>query len=96
MIDKAPKIETVTFDAGVVANRLQLLAQIKPLAWESYLIRRKVGQEAALNIDFSKPVPFTQLSVLNSIFDINAATFFTVSDEELQTNSEVFLRPEEN
>ncbi len=96
MIDKAPKIEVITFDAGVVANRMRLLQAVKPLAWQSYLMRRESGQEECLNIDFSKPVSRAQLSVFNSIFDIDAAVLFTVSDEELQTNPEVFLRPEED
>ncbi len=86
----------IRFDAGLVANRLRLLAEIKPLAWESYLIRRKAGLEPDLNIDFSEPVPETQLALLNSIFDIDAKVFFTVSNEELQEHSEVFLRPEED
>ena len=96
MIDRPPKIETMTFDVGIVANRMRLLMQIKPLAWQSYAVRREAGREVDLNIDFSKPVSRTQLATFGSIFDIDAFLFFSVSDEELQANSQLFLRPEED
>lgn len=96
MIDRPPQIETITFDAGVVANRMQLLMQIKPLAWQSYLMRREAGKEIDLNIDFSQPVSRTQLATFGNMFDIDAFLFFSVRDEELQANPELFLRPEED
>jgi len=96
MNEGIPEIKMISFDAGIVANRMQLLAKIKPLAWESYLVRREAGLEADLNIDFSRPVKETQLAVLNSIFDIDAKILFTVLDEELQAHPEIFLRTEED
>jgi hypothetical protein len=96
MSEKIPKVEMVTFNPGVVANRMELLAQIKPMAFETYMMQRRAGVEPGVLIDFSKPVSRERLSVLNSIFNIDAAIFFTVSDEELQNNQEMFLRPEED
>lgn len=83
----------ISFDTAVVADRMKLLETTKPIAWRTYMVRL-AAQEPAVMIDFMKPVSETDLLELNRMFDIDAAIFFTVSDEEIQNNPEIFLRPE--
>jgi len=91
-MEKIPR--QIMFDATTVANRMKLLEETKPLAWQTYMVRLAM-KDPQLMIDFTKPVPESALVVLNSIFDIDSVIFFTVDDEEIENNPEIFLRPEE-
>lgn len=96
MSEKNPHNESITFDPGVVANRMELLAQVKPMAYETYMLQRAAGIDPDAMVDFSKPVPRAQLAFLNRIFDIDAVDFFTATDEDFVNIIALRLRPEED
>jgi len=91
-MEQAPKM--ISLDTVKVANRMKLLESTKPLAWRTYMVLL-AAKDPKVMIDFTKPASEIALLELNRIFDIDAAVFFTVSDEEIIDNFEVFLRPEQ-
>lgn len=92
-MEKVPQV--YNFDPERVKDRLSLLEKVKSMAYKTYLIKLAEGDNEFC-IDFTRPVSGSQLLSLNRLFDIDASVLFSVSDEELRDNVELFLRPEED